>query len=213
MARTAMAPPRRDAECSASHGRGRRMQEELEARARRVLSAEPTRSMPAGRLRERLVAEMGDRVASAGQLIRELGTQPGFLVLDAPVTLLDALTQSGAVGAEDGSLLARYRDALGEAMADGDTRIVLEDTVAANGHSIFPLVARSIIELARGAPDDSALRRVMNTALADAERVARALSASADHSTTPPHDPPPPARTQPRAPRRSSRRLRSEECR
>lgn len=169
--------------------------------------------MPAGRLRERLVAEMGDRVASAGQLVRELGSQPGFLVLDAPVTLLDALAQSGAVGAEDAPLLARYRDALGEAMADGDTRIVLEDMAAADGQSIFPLVAQSIVELARTAPDDPALRRAMNTALADTERVARALSASAGHSTTPLRDPPPPVRTPPRAPRRSSRRPRSEESR
>ena len=189
------------------------MQEELYARARRVLSAEPTRSMPAGRLRERLVAEMGDRVASAGQLIRELGTQPGFLVLDAPVTLLDALQQSAGLDVDDPSLIARYRAALDAAMAGGDARIVLEEAAEITEPSIFPLVTQSVVELARSVPDDPSLRRAMNAALADAERIAQALNASADHSTTPLHGPPPPARNRPRAPRRSSRRPRSEEYR
>ena len=190
------------------------MREEVEARARRLLAEAPTRSMGAARLRERLVVEMGDRVAAAPQLARDLGSQPGFLVLDAPDTLADALYRSGSLsGPEDRALLERYRAALDAALAGSDTRIVLTDDDQPDDQSVYRLVARSVIALARTAPEDPELRRAMNAALTEAEQLARAVSASAGRSTIPPRDPPPRARSPQRAPRRSSRPPRTEECR
>ncbi len=182
------------------------MRADVEGCARRVLGLEATRSMGAGRLRDRISAELGTDVASTPQLMRDLRTAPGFLVLDAPVALTDALSA--------GSWGAGYEAALRAALADTDARVVLAEDLTGSG--LAQMVARSVIALAAVAADDVGLRQALNAALVDAEaaeRVIRAVvtespapAAEGVRSTTRPRDPPPPLRSRPLPPRRSSRR-------
>ncbi len=137
--------------------------------------------------------------------MRDLRAAPGFLVLDAPVAITDALSAS--------SWGAGYEAALRAALADTDARVVLAEDVAGSG--LAQLVARSVISLSAVAADDVGLRQALNAALVDAEaaeRVVRAVvtecpapGVAGEHSTTRPRDPPPPLRSRPLPPRRSSR--------
>ena len=203
------------------------MRSDVENLARWLLSRQPSRSMSAAHLRERLVAELGVQVAGAPQLVRDLTGASGIVVLDAPVPVLQADDSADWHDA--------YATALRLAFADAEIRLVLTDADAvdtpgdsASDGNALRRVARSVLDLAAEAGDDPALRQELNIALAEAESYARQLAcdvptaavtpqpsgvAEADRSTIPPRDPPPRAKSPRRPPRRSSPQPRPGESR
>lgn len=180
------------------------MRAEVEAHTRRLLEQEPTRSMSADRLRERLIAEMGDCVPGRAQLMKDLAGAPGIIVLDAPKTVRETFTPDVWNGAYDTALRA--------ALSECDARVLLADGAAGSPD----LITRAVADLAALAAGDAELRQALNAALdtADAcERVMREAGcdiisptpAEADHSTILLRDPPPSGGSRPRETLRSYR--------
>lgn len=211
MSHVAMATPRIRRQCSASSGEAERMRSEVEAHARRVLAQEPTRSLSASRLRERLVSEVGDVVPSTVQLLKDLSEAPGFVVLEV---------LSGAEPARDDEpWAAEYANALRIAAVDSGARILLTDGNNDDKRGgACDLVTKTIAEFAATSMPDPELQRELNDALRSAEEFARLLNATVEHvvtetavtedsSTIPPRDPPSAPKSPRRAPRRSSRPL------
>jgi len=194
------------------------MRAEVEAHARRVLAQEPTRSLSAARLRERLVTEVGDVVPSSVQLLKDLSAAPGFVVLE--------VLSGGDSPLHDEPWAATYANALRAAAVDSGARVLLTDGNTEGARSEpCDLVAQTVAAFAAAPLTDPALQQELNDALRSAEEFARLLNATVecvmtneavvtgDRSTTPPRDPPAPAKTPRRPPRRSSRRLPPAESR
>lgn len=196
------------------------MRADVEAHARRLLEREATRSMSLRVLRDRLIEETGDGVPGLQQLMKDLGAAPGFLVLDAPMTLRETML---GVDWCDKHEVDKYEAVLRTKAVDVDARVMLMPDVQSRPTTGYAaaLVARSVADLARFASDDSALRRVLNEALCAADEVERVIASSViaaapsteDSSTTPPRDPLSEGRTRRRGRQRSSRPPRSEESR
>jgi hypothetical protein len=194
------------------------MRTEVEERARWLLGQETTRSMSAGRLRERLVEELGEPVASEAQLIRELSGAAGFVVLDAPGSVVDVVSADW--------LTEAYEKALRMAMAGTGVRVLLSDTAGTGGAEgpaseadAAQLMARAVLDLSAHAAGDDGLRQALIETLALAEQMGRTVDSitkarpGTDSSTTPLRDPPPRRQIPLPPPQRSSRRPRREECR
>jgi hypothetical protein len=163
------------------------MQSEIEDRARWLLGREPTRSMSASRLRERLVEELGPAVAAGPHLLGVLARAEGFLLLDAPLALHETMQGEPWCDA--------YTDALRAAMADPDIRLVLAEDprdragvppVAADARGVLGLVTQSVVDLATTAGRDASLRQALNRALTAVDLMERTLASAPGVVTTEP---------------------------
>lgn len=160
------------------------MTTELREHALRVLRHETTHSLPLRLLRERLRPETGDRLPTAAALEQELARDERFRLLRPPT--------AGALGV--------YADALQAAGLAPEVRVLLaapEDEAATRGAPLGR-TRDCLLDVLR---HQAHLAYDVSVALAELESLGERLADAAvtddgaDPSTTPPRDPPAPARS------------------